>query len=105
MSFRTFYDNSLAACSDPVEIVVSYSDCNSGDVPTLQVLVRDNGPGLSPEAKQKVFEPFFTTKTKGTGLGMAICQRIVLAHGGEIDVVERNGSGAEFLIEIPRRHE
>jgi signal transduction histidine kinase len=36
---------------------------------------------------------------------MAICQRIVLAHGGEIDVVEKNGPGAEFLIEIPRRHE
>jgi len=103
--FQNIFDNSLAACSDPVAIVVSYSESNSGDVPMLQVSVRDNGPGLSPEAKQKVFEPFFTTKTKGTGLGMAICQRIVLAHGGEIDVVERNEPGAEFVIKIPRRHE
>ena len=48
--------------------------------------VRDNGPGLTAEQRQHIFEPFFTTKTKGTGLGMAIAQRIVEAHGGQIAV-------------------
>lgn len=103
--FQNIFDNSLAACADPAEVVVSYSECNIDHVAALQVSVSDNGPGLSPEAQHKVFEPFFTTKTKGTGLGMAICQRIVLAHGGEITPVKRNGHGAEFLIKIPRRHE
>ncbi|QDV30282.1 Sensor protein FixL [Planctopirus ephydatiae] len=103
--FQNIFDNSLAACADPVKVVVSYSECNIDNVAALQVSVRDNGPGLSPEAQKKVFEPFFTTKTKGTGLGMAICLRIILAHGGEITLVERNGQGAEFLMKIPRRHE
>ena len=48
----------------------------------LLLTVRDNGPGLSAEQRQKIFEPFYTTKTKGTGLGMAIVKRIMDAHDG-----------------------
>jgi signal transduction histidine kinase len=65
------------------------------------VTFRDNGPGISAEARARVFEPFFTTKTKGTGLGMAISRRLVEAHGGRIEVGEASGSGAEIVITLP----
>jgi PAS domain S-box-containing protein len=101
--FRNVFENALAACVDPVEIVVSYSECNLNGAPALRVAIGDSGPGLSEEAKRRVFEPFFTTKTRGTGLGMAICRRFVEAHGGELNVVERSVPGAEFEIILPRR--
>ena len=64
--------------------------------------MRDNGPGLSSEQRRRIFEPFFTTKTKGTGLGMAIAQRIVEAHGGQIAVGTPPGRGAEIQLLLPR---
>lgn len=69
----------------------------------VEIGILDNGPGVSPDARERVFDPFYTTKTKGTGLGMAIAQRIVLAHGGRIELGEYD-SGAEFFVTIPRRH-
>jgi signal transduction histidine kinase len=68
----------------------------------LEVSIRDQGPGLAAEQRQRIFEPFFTTKTKGTGLGMAIVQRIVQAHGGQVRIGEQNGSGAEVIVALPR---
>ena len=100
--FRNILENALAACSDPVEIVVSCSEDRLEGRPALRVAVRDNGPGLSAEQRQRIFEPFFTTKTKGTGLGMAIAQRIVEAHGGQIAVGTPPGRGAEIQLLLPR---
>ena len=76
--------------------------CQPVGQPALRIAVRDQGPGLSPEQRQRIFEPFFTTKTKGTGLGMAITRRIVEAHRGRIAVGEGGGPGAEILITLPR---
>jgi signal transduction histidine kinase len=70
--------------------------------PAIEVRVRDNGPGLSPAARQNVFEPFFTTKTKGTGLGMPIARRIIEAHGGQISIGNESSTGAEFVITLMR---
>jgi two-component system sporulation sensor kinase A len=64
------------------------------------VRVLDNGPGISAQARSKVFEPFFTTKPKGTGLGMAIAQRVIEAHGGTIELGNAQ-SGAEFVLTLP----
>jgi C4-dicarboxylate-specific signal transduction histidine kinase len=99
--FRNILDNALAACHDPVRIVIHCADAEIDGRPTLHVTVSDNGQGLKPEQRQRVFEPFYTTKTKGTGLGMAIAQRIVEAHGGHIAVGPAT-VGAEFVIAIPR---
>jgi two-component system sensor kinase FixL len=100
--FRNLLENALAACHDPVVIHVSCRDVELEDRPAVEVSVRDNGPGLTPDARQNVFEPFFTTKTKGTGLGMAIARRIVEAHGGQIAVGNDSSVGAEFVITLPR---
>jgi signal transduction histidine kinase len=114
--FRNVLENALAACKDPVRICVRCAATEIGGRPALLVAVRDNGPGLNAEQRQRIFEPFFTTKTKGTGLGMAIAKRIVDAHGGQISVgSEPQGSeksdppapddqpnGAEIRIVLPR---
>src|SRR5262249_52525135 len=115
--FRNILENALAACPDPVEISIQGFETKLNGRPALQIAVRDNGPGLNAEQRQRIFEPFFTTKTKGTGLGMAIAHRIVEAHGGRIAVgnplgrlssretgraEEATRAGAEIIITLPR---
>jgi len=100
--FRNLMDNSLAACRDPVVIHVECRDAQLQGQPAVELRVRDNGPGLTPGARENVFEPFFTTKTKGTGLGMAIARRIIDAHGGHISIGNESSAGAEFVITLTR---
>jgi PAS domain S-box-containing protein len=95
--FRNLLENALAACSDPVVIQIHCRAVRLDGKPAVEVHVQDNGPGLTPDARQNVFEPFFTTKTKGTGLGMAIARRVIDAHGGKITVGD-SSAGAEFVI-------
>jgi len=63
--------------------------------------VRDTGPGLSDEVKEKLFAPYFTTKPEGTGLGLSIVERIVTEHDGAIDVESEPGKGSTFRIWLP----
>jgi signal transduction histidine kinase len=100
--FRNLFENSLAACVDPVVIQITCRDAQFQGQPAIEIRVRDNGPGLAPTVHQNVFEPFFTTKTKGTGLGMPIARRIVDAHGGHICAPDQPSVGAEFVIILPR---
>jgi signal transduction histidine kinase len=60
--------------------------------------VRDDGPGVLPERRQEIFKPYFTTHQKGTGLGLAVVQQIVLAHGWEIECLPNEPKGAIFRI-------
>jgi signal transduction histidine kinase len=60
--------------------------------------VRDNGPGVPPERRKEIFKPYFTTHQKGTGLGLAVVQQIVLAHGWEIECLGNEPRGALFRI-------
>ncbi len=60
--------------------------------------VRDNGPGVPPERRTEIFKPYFTTQKKGTGLGLAVVQQIVLAHGWEIECLPNVPRGAIFRI-------
>jgi nitrogen fixation/metabolism regulation signal transduction histidine kinase len=67
--------------------------------------VADEGPGIDRAVREKIFDPYFTTKGTGTGLGLAIVKKIVLQHGGEIQVGERPGGGASFSVVLPLRAE
>jgi len=72
----------------------------------VEVRVRDNGIGISPEIRDKLFQPFFTTKPtgEGTGLGLSISYDIVTQqHGGTITVESEPGSYTEFTIRLPRQ--
>jgi signal transduction histidine kinase len=67
--------------------------------PTVASLeVRDDGPGVPEENRNEVFKPYFTTHQKGTGLGLAVVQQIVLAHGWEIACLANTPRGAIFRI-------
>ncbi|MEK7780370.1 MAG: ATP-binding protein [Verrucomicrobiota bacterium] len=70
---------------------------NSATEATLEV--RDNGPGVPVEERAAIFKPYFTTTQKGTGLGLAVVQQIVLAHGWEIECVANDPKGACFRLQ------
>jgi signal transduction histidine kinase len=100
--FRNVFENALAAGREAVAITVLVEEARLDDRRALRILVRDNGPGIPLDQRAKVFEPFFTTKAKGTGLGMAICRRIIEAHGGLISVGDDPPPGATILFTLPR---
>jgi signal transduction histidine kinase len=72
-----------------------------GRLASVEVRFRDTGPGIPPQDRENVFVPFFTTKEKGTGLGLAVSQRIVRAHEGTLAVSSPAGGGAEFTLTLP----
>jgi len=68
----------------------------------LLLTVRDHGAGLPPGQERRIFEPFFTTRVNGTGLGLAVAQRIVEMHGGTLRGFDHPEGGAAFEVELPR---
>ena len=101
---RNILENSLGATSGEVRVEVQYTEVDFDGSPAVRISFLDHGPGLTPEARERIFDAFFTTKTHGTGLGMAIAQRLVEAHGGTI-AVGNPARGAEILVTLPRRSE
>ena len=71
-------------------------------VPRVWLRVRDNGPGIAAELRERIFEPFFTTKVEGvgTGLGLAVSRSIARDHGGEL-TLQDDGDGACFCLQMP----
>jgi len=67
----------------------------------LQIVIRDDGPGIEQQLCQRIFEPFFTTKTHGTGLGLAVVDSVVRTHGGHVQVESVLGQGAVFSLVLP----
>lgn len=66
-----------------------------------EIVVRDNGPGLSLDSQQRLFEPFFTTKNQGLGMGLAIVRSIVERHHGRVHAEDGLGVGAVFRVSLP----
>jgi PAS domain S-box-containing protein len=91
--------NAVDAMPDGGTLTVAAATEDAGH---LTITVNDTGQGIHPDALPHIFRPFFTTKTKkGTGLGLAVCERIILAHGGTIKVESRLGSGTTFSLRFP----
>lgn len=66
------------------------------------VRVADNGLGIAENARDRIFDPFFTSREDGTGLGLALCRKIVDNHGGSIEVETTSGEGTEFVLVFPK---
>jgi signal transduction histidine kinase len=87
--------NAIQAVNGNGEIQVVAQRRNAAEA-TLEV--RDNGPGVPPDRRTEIFKPYFTTQKEGTGLGLAVVQQIVLAHGWEVECLGNEPQGAVFRI-------
>ncbi|MFO0669643.1 MAG: ATP-binding protein [Polyangiaceae bacterium] len=65
------------------------------------LFIDDDGPGIPDDVAERVFEPYFTTKQEGTGLGLAIVKKIIVEHGGSIDLQKSQLGGARFAVHLP----
>jgi signal transduction histidine kinase len=73
--------------------------------PWQRLAVADNGPGIPEQDLSKIFLPFYTTKSEGTGLGLAVVQKVAMQHGGAIEARNHADGGAEFILWLPLRQE
>ncbi len=87
--------NAIQATGDNGQVQISTRRTGANEA---SLEVRDNGPGVPPEHRQEIFKPYFTTNQTGTGLGLAVVQQIVLAHGWEIECLANEPKGALFRI-------
>jgi PAS domain S-box-containing protein len=99
VAFRYLIENALESTADPLELQIVWSEGDIFDRPALQVSLRDNGHEFPPGQAHRAFEPFYSSG----GLSMAIVERIIEGHGGEIHAVEHSGPGREICITLPRK--
>ncbi|MFA4902889.1 MAG: ATP-binding protein [Desulfobaccales bacterium] len=91
--------NAVEATEGQGKILVS-SGAKDGQV---WFAVQDTGKGMSEDILEKIFNPFYTTKDKGTGLGLAVINKIITDHHGTITVDSQAGSGSTFMVKLPQK--
>jgi signal transduction histidine kinase len=98
--FTNLIDNAIDAMPSGGKLTIR-GEYGPSDV---TIIIKDNGPGIPEGIKTKVFDPFFTTKEvgKGTGLGLDIARKIILAHKGAINFTSSTTEGTEFWICLPQ---
>jgi C4-dicarboxylate-specific signal transduction histidine kinase len=89
--------DAMAEVNGHREIILGTSSNEDGGV---MVTVEDRGPGITPEASDRLFEPFFTTKNEGMGLGLSIARTIAEAHGGSLSASSADPEGTVFKLTI-----
>jgi len=94
-------DNAAEALEQCLRKEIWVRSALAPDRDVVEITIEDSGPGITPEAKERLFLPYFSTKRSGTGLGLAIVNRIVAEHQGSIRVEESFPTGTKFVIELP----
>ncbi len=89
------------ACKGRIEMVVRPVSRPERSPGAVEVVIRDNGPGIPAEVREKIFSPFMTTKKTGSGIGLAMARKIVECHHGLIDVETETGVGTAFRVRLP----
>jgi len=102
--------NAAQAARGPISITVGVATVQGNDIPhgtnldqAIRLQVRDTGPGIPEEIRERLFEPFVSGRPGGSGLGLAIVQRAVEAHRGLVLVDSAPGSGTAFTIFLPAK--
>jgi signal transduction histidine kinase len=96
--------NAAEACESVTgggRVVVRGEVLESEETGFQVIRIADNGAGIAADAMAKLFRPFFTTKANGTGLGLAVVQKIIVQHGGQVEARNRREGGAEFIVTLP----
>jgi two-component system sensor histidine kinase AtoS len=96
-AFSNLFQNAIEAMPEGGTITVEARDGKN-----IAVSVTDTGTGIPRDALKRLFLPFFTTKDKGVGLGLALVHKIVLSHGGTIEVKSKEDSGTTFTVMLPK---
>lgn len=90
--------NAVQAMPDGGILTLRSETTSAGQV---SVTVEDTGVGIPEKIKPQIFTPLFTTKPRGQGFGLAVCKKVIEAHGGEISFESKEGEGAKFTIKFP----
>ena len=90
--------NAVQAMPDGGELDLTAQIYSGGHV---SIAVADTGMGIPDSIKSQIFTPLFTTKPRGQGFGLAVCKRVIEAHGGAISFVSCEGKGSRFTVEFP----
>jgi signal transduction histidine kinase len=87
----------LAVSTDPRVSLAAAAGPSGG----VELVIADNGPGVSPDDRDRIFQPFFTTKADGTGVGLSFARQVALSHGGALTLApETPGRGATFVLTL-----
>jgi PAS domain S-box-containing protein len=96
-TFTNLFSNSIEAMPEGGRLEIDLKHYHD----RAEILVKDTGLGIPQDVIQKIFLPFYTTKPQGTGLGLALVQKIIVSHGGSIEVESKEGEGTSFRIILP----
>ena len=105
-AFSNLCRNALEACAETgVEPRIVIDGAIDRAQRTQVMSVTDNGPGVNANVTARMFRPFFTTKKSGTGLGLALVQKIVVTHNGRVTAANAENGGARMTVTLPLRAE
>jgi two-component system sensor histidine kinase FlrB len=91
-------NNAIQSVGKDVELLISVTCINRQ---SIEIVMSDNGPGISPQLMKNLQEPFFTTKSQGTGLGLSVVRAVVQAHHGEFTMQSQVGVGTRAILRLP----
>jgi len=100
-AFFNLFINACEAMNGNGTLSVRAFPASKNGTSHLRVEVKDTGNGIDPETLPNIFNPFYSTKESGLGMGLAIVHKIVTSHGGQIQVDNRPGDGATFIVTFP----
>lgn len=104
---QSLLENAIQACrgdapaEQPVYGHLGFLARRVAGMESVEFLLKDDGPGIDPALRERILEPFFTTKSRGTGLGLAVAQAVVQAHGGVLWIESEPGHGATVGMRLP----
>ena len=101
-AFSNLCRNALEACTEGgVRPRITVDSTPDRAQRVIRIAVIDNGPGVDPAVAPRIFMPFVTTRARGTGLGLALVQKIIVTHNGRVTVQAEPGGGTRFIVSLP----